>query len=69
MQWILQHFEGIEKRAKALDICRTETGLKMLETNCIDAAGVYAADLLKLADAIHHQALARVSTPTGVDYG
>ena len=37
-----------------MDICRTDTGLKMLETNCINAAGFYAADLLKLADAIHH---------------
>lgn len=41
-------------RAYVMDICRTETGLKMLETNCINAAGFYAADLLKLADAIHH---------------
>lgn len=40
--------------AYVMDICRTETGLKMLETNCINAAGFYAADLLKLADAIHH---------------
>ena len=41
-------------RAYVMDICRTDTGLKMLETNCINAAGFYAADLLKLADAIHH---------------
>ena len=41
-------------RAYVMDICRTETGLKILETNCINAAGFYAADLLKLADAIHH---------------
>ena len=41
-------------RAYVMDICRTATGLKMLETNCINAAGFYAADLLKLADAIHH---------------
>ena len=40
-------------RAYVMDICRTETGLKMLETNCINAAGFYAADLPKLADAIH----------------
>lgn len=41
-------------RAYVMDICRTDAGLKMLETNCINAAGFYAADLLKLADAIHH---------------
>jgi len=41
-------------RAYVMDVCRTETGLKMLETNCINAAGFYAADLLKLADAIHN---------------
>lgn len=40
-------------RAYVMDICRTETGLKMLETNCINAAGFYAADLTELADAIH----------------
>ncbi|MCP4070807.1 MAG: ATP-grasp domain-containing protein [Hyphomicrobiales bacterium] len=38
--------------AYVLDICRTEEGLKMLETNCINAAGFYAADLMKLASAI-----------------
>lgn len=41
-------------RAYVMDICRTEDGLKMLETNCINAAGFYAADLSKLADAIHN---------------
>lgn len=41
-------------RAYVMDICRTDTDLKMLETNCINAAGFYAADLLKLADTIHH---------------
>lgn len=35
--------------AYVVDICRTEDGLRMLETNCINAAGFYAADLLKLA--------------------
>ncbi|MEO1110656.1 MAG: ATP-grasp domain-containing protein [Pseudomonadota bacterium] len=39
-------------RAYVLDICRTEHGLKMLETNCINAAGFYAADLVKLASAV-----------------
>ncbi|MEP3629067.1 MAG: ATP-grasp domain-containing protein [Hyphomicrobiales bacterium] len=38
--------------AYVLDICLTEDGLKMLETNCINAAGFYEADLLKLASAI-----------------
>ena len=38
--------------AYVLDICRTETGLRMLETNCVNAAGFYAADLTHLVDAI-----------------
>ena len=38
--------------AYVVDICRTESGLKMLETNCINAAGFYAADLIRLASAI-----------------
>ncbi|MEO9651916.1 MAG: ATP-grasp domain-containing protein [Roseobacter sp.] len=38
--------------AFVIDICRTEEGLKMLETNCINAAGFYAADLMKLATAL-----------------
>ncbi|TKD17913.1 DUF4343 domain-containing protein [Rhodobacter capsulatus] len=38
--------------AYVMDICRTESGLKLLETNCINAAGFYAADLMKLAAAI-----------------
>ena len=38
--------------AYVIDICRTDEGLKMLETNCINAAGFYAADLVKLAKAI-----------------
>lgn len=40
-------------RAYVMDICRTDTGLRMLETNCINAAGFYAADLIQLAEAIH----------------
>lgn len=40
-------------RAYVMDICRTEAGLKLLETNCINAAGFYAADLKKLAKAIN----------------
>ena len=38
--------------AYVIDICRTENGLKMLETNCIKAAGLYAADVMRLAAAI-----------------
>lgn len=38
--------------AYVLDICRTGAGLRMLETNCINAAGFYAANLLKLVAAI-----------------
>lgn len=38
--------------AYVMDICRTADGLKMLETNCINAAGLYAADLSKLVAAI-----------------
>lgn len=41
-------------RAYVMDICCTQTGLKIIETNCINAAGFYAADLLKLADTIHN---------------
>ncbi len=39
-------------QAYVLDVCRTLDGLKMLETNCINAAGFYAADLAALAAAI-----------------
>lgn len=39
-------------RAYVLDVCRTEDGLRIIETNCINAAGFYAADLVKLAAAI-----------------
>lgn len=39
-------------RAYVMDICRTEAGLKLLETNCLNAAGFYAADLKRLVDAI-----------------
>jgi hypothetical protein len=38
--------------AYVMDICRTADGLHILETNCINAAGFYAADLLALAAAI-----------------
>jgi hypothetical protein len=39
-------------RAFVIDVCRTEAGLRLIETNCINAAGFYAADLAKLALAI-----------------
>ncbi len=38
--------------AYVMDICRTADGLKLLETNCINAAGFYAADLMRLAAAV-----------------
>lgn len=38
--------------AYVIDICRTNDGLRMLETNCINAAGFYAADLMRLASEI-----------------
>ncbi|MEM6595006.1 MAG: ATP-grasp domain-containing protein [Pseudomonadota bacterium] len=38
--------------AYVIDVCLTENGLKMLETNCINAAGFYEADLLKLVSSI-----------------
>lgn len=38
--------------AYVMDICRTETGLRLLETNCINAAGFYAADMMRIAAAI-----------------
>lgn len=38
--------------AYVMDICRTGQGLRLLETNCINAAGFYAADLDRLATTI-----------------
>lgn len=38
--------------AYVLDICRTESGLRIIETNCMNAAGFYAADLEKLVSAL-----------------
>jgi len=38
--------------AYVIDVCLTEEGLKLLETNCLNAAGFYAADLMALASAI-----------------
>jgi ATP-grasp domain, R2K clade family 3 len=39
--------------AYVMDICRTADGLRLLETNCINAAAFYAADLAKLAMTIN----------------
>lgn len=38
--------------AYVVDICRTEDGLRIIETNCINASGYYDADLQKLIGAI-----------------
>lgn len=43
--------------AYVIDICRTDNGLKMLETNCINAAGFYESDLSKLVMSIEHLAV------------
>lgn len=39
-------------RAYIIDVCRTDEGLKLIETNCINAAGFYAADLFRIVEAI-----------------
>lgn len=39
-------------RAYVLDICRSHEQLFILETNCMNAAGFYAADLQKLVEAL-----------------
>lgn len=39
-------------RAYVMDVCRTGDGLRLLETNCINAAGFYAADLSALVAAV-----------------
>lgn len=38
--------------AYVMDICGTDDGLRLLETNCINAAGFYAADVVRLVSAI-----------------
>ncbi|MEL6643973.1 MAG: ATP-grasp domain-containing protein [Pseudomonadota bacterium] len=38
--------------AYVMDVCRTNAGLRFLETNCINAAGFYEADVGKIAAAI-----------------
>ncbi len=38
--------------AYVMDICRIDEGLRLLETNCINAAGFYAADLTMLVGAM-----------------
>lgn len=42
--------------AYVMDICRTDAGLRLLETNCINAAGFYAADLAVLTAAVDNLA-------------
>lgn len=39
-------------RAFVIDLCRTADGLRIIETNCINAAGLYAADVGRLTAAI-----------------
>lgn len=36
-------------KAYVLDVCMTDDGYRIVETNCINAAGFYAADLMQLA--------------------
>lgn len=38
--------------AYVMDVCRTDEGYRIIETNCINAAGFYAADLGKLVSAL-----------------
>lgn len=38
--------------AYVMDICRTDDGLKLLETNSLNSAGLYAGDLIHLAQAL-----------------
>lgn len=40
------------ERAYVLDICRCDDGLRMLETNGLNAAGFYAADIARLVTAL-----------------
>jgi hypothetical protein len=40
--------------AYVIDVCRTEAGLKIIETNCINASGYYEADLQRLINAIEN---------------
>lgn len=35
-------------RAYVMDVCRTDDGYRIIETNCVNAAGFYAADLQAL---------------------
>ena len=37
-----------------IDFCRTDTGLRIIETNCINVSGSYDADFQKLAEAIEN---------------
>ena len=46
--------------AYVIDVCRTHDGLFLLETNCLNAAGFYAADLQLLVSALEDLARATV---------
>jgi hypothetical protein len=41
-------------KAYVMDVCRTPEGLRLLETNCCNSAGFYAADLFKFVEAIEY---------------
>jgi len=51
VEWMIALNPGYAQ-AYVLDVCRTDEGLKIIETNCMNAAGFYAADLFKLIEAI-----------------
>ena len=51
VQWLATANSGYSP-AYVMDICRTEAGLHLLETNCLNAAGFYAADLQRLVAAL-----------------
>lgn len=50
--------EWIPNRAFVLDIARTDKGLKIVEVNNLNSAGLYAADVQKLVVAIEEMAAA-----------
>ena len=44
--------EWVPNSAFVLDVAQTPAGCKVVEVNCLNAAGFYAADVLKLVSAI-----------------
>lgn len=40
--------------AYVLDVCETDDGYKIIETNCLNAAGFYAGDMMVLANALEN---------------